>query len=203
MIRMPKLCEFVTKWKLSVHRENPRSFAKIVNVLNFLENKTAPYRVLVLTNSRWVIFRRFWISLPQLISLKFPCSSIELQFPSVAKSFKVPFKIMVLNFTVKAWIRMWLRLKYWWRVRVLYKKWPAYFWANQRPSFRQSFSWVNPISKWMSGREICIRHFDFLWRFSFKTLWLCVLICHLSEYFRAFEFLLLWKRYKSRNEESV
>ena len=107
MIRMPKLCEFVTKWKLSVHRENPRSFAKIVNVLNFLENKTAPYRVLVLTNSRWVIFRRFWISLPQLISLKFPCSSIELQFLSVAKSFKVPFKIMVLNFTVKAWMRMW------------------------------------------------------------------------------------------------
>lgn len=59
MIRMPKLCEFVTKWKLSVYRENPRSFAKIVNVLNFLENKTAPHRVLVLTNSRWVIFRRF------------------------------------------------------------------------------------------------------------------------------------------------
>lgn len=38
MIRMPKLCEFVTKWKLSVHRENPRSFAKIVSVLNFVEN---------------------------------------------------------------------------------------------------------------------------------------------------------------------
>ena len=145
MIRMPKLCEFVTKWKLSVHRENPRSFAKIVNVLNFLENKTAPYRVLVLTNSRWVIFRRFWISLPQLISLKFPCSSIELQFLSVAKSFQVPFKVMVLNFTVKAWMRMWLRLKYWWRVRVLYKMTCEFL------SESASFSWVNPISKWMSG----------------------------------------------------
>ena len=42
MIRMPKLCEFVTKWKLSVHRENPRSFAKIVSVLNFVENKIYP-----------------------------------------------------------------------------------------------------------------------------------------------------------------
>ena len=42
MIRMPNLCEFVTKWKLSVHRENPRSFAKIVSVLNFVENKICP-----------------------------------------------------------------------------------------------------------------------------------------------------------------
>lgn len=39
---MPKLCEFVTKWKLSVHRENPRSFAKIVSVLNFVEIKIYP-----------------------------------------------------------------------------------------------------------------------------------------------------------------
>ena len=118
-----------------------------------------------------------WISLPQLIPLKFPCSSIELQFLSAAKSFKIQFKIMVLNFTGKAWIRMWLRLKYWWRVRVLYKMTCEFL------SESASFSWVNPISKWMSGREICIRHFDFLWGFSFKTLWLCVLICHVYEYF--------------------
>ena len=189
MIRMPKLCEFETKWKLSVHRENPRSFAKIVNVLNFLENKTAPYRVLVLTNSRWVIFRRFWISLPQLISLKFPCSSIELQFLSVAKSFKVPFKIMVLNFTVKAWMRMWLRLKYWWRVRVLFKM-TCVFLSESATEFSTDLQLSQPCLEVDAGKEN-----------SHSSFWPPV--CHVSEYFRAFEFLLLWKRYKSRHEESV
>lgn len=142
MIRMPKLCEFVTKWKLSVHRENPRSFAKIVSVLNFVENIVSRFSF---DQFSMGYLSSIWISLPQLIPLKFPCSSIELQFLSAAKSFKVQFKIMVLNFTGKAWIRMWLRLKYWWRVRVLYKMTCEFL------SESASFSWVNPISKWMSG----------------------------------------------------
>lgn len=60
---MPKLCEFVTKWKLSVHRENPRSFAKIVSVLNFVENKMYPVSSFSFDQLSFVDFEYPYLSL--------------------------------------------------------------------------------------------------------------------------------------------